>query len=116
MSSLCLRPKEKGKFIYLDSIKIPRTYYYHEYDNIVDTNKEDDGICIIPMNTLLHCFYDGDETVYFLDSKGNIRMRSEYFTTHKFYMDYGLAKKGKKLKEPTIKKFIKNIKEWYDYE
>lgn len=116
MENLCLRPRDRGNFIYLDSVKIPRTYYYHECDNIVDTDKADDGECIIKMNTLLHCFYDGDDTVYFMDSKCNIRMRSTYYTTHEFYMDYYLAKKGKKLKQPTIKKFIKNIKEWYDYD
>lgn len=113
---LCQRPINRGDFYYLGSIKAPRTYYFHEFDVIVDTHKDDDGVCIIKLNTPLHCFYDGDETVYFLDSKGNIRMRSEYFTTHEFYMDFNSALKGKTLKEPTIKKFIKNIKEWYDYE
>ena len=116
MSNLCERPRNKGKFSYLCSIITSQPYYQHEYDEIIDHYKEDDGVCIIRKGTLLHCFYDGDEMVYFLDSKGNIRMRSTYFTTHEFYMDYYLAKKGENLKEPTIKKFINNIKEWYAYE
>ena len=116
MNDLCERPKNRGNFSYLCSIKSPRTYYYHEWDNNVDTDKGDDGECIIKLNTLLHCFYDGDDMIYFLDSKGNVRMRSIYFTTHEFFMDYYLTPKEKSLKQPTIKKFIKNIKEWYTYE
>lgn len=113
---LCQRPINRGDFYYLGSIKAPQTYYYHEFDDIVDTHKDDDGVCIISMNTLLHCFYDGDNKVYFLDSKGNIRMWDRCLTTHEFYMDFNSVLKGKSLKEPTIKKFIKKIKEWYDYE
>lgn len=116
MNNLCERPKEKGNFSYLCSIKAKHPYYYHKFDNVVDNYKEDDGICIIRKGELLHCFYDGDSTVYFLDSKGIICMRSEYFTTHEFYMDYFLSRVQNKLKEPTIKKFIKNIKQWYDYD
>lgn len=116
MKEIWKRNIDRGNFYYLCSIKAPRTYYYHEFDNVVNTDKGDDGECIIKLNTLLHCFYDGDETVYFLDSKGNVKMRSHYFTIHEFYIDYGLTPKCNNLKEPTIKKFIKNIKEWYDYE
>ena len=116
MYDLCKRNIDRGNFSYLCSIKTTHPYYYHEWDDVVDSAKEDDGECIIRKGTLLHCFYDGDDIVYFLDSKGNIRMKSEYFTTHEFYMDYGLAPKANNLKEPTIKKFIKNIKEWYCYE
>ena len=94
MNDLCERPRNRGVFSYLGAIKNTRPYYLHEYDNTVDHDKEDDGVCIIRKGTLLHCFYDGDCTVYFLNTKGLICMRSHYWTTHEFYMDYALTPKG----------------------
>lgn len=116
IKELWQRETQKGKFGYLCSIKSPQTYYYHEWDDVIDNDKGDEGRCIIKLNMLLHCFYDGDNKVYFLDSNGNVRMQSIYYSVEEFYGDYCFTPKGKRLNEPTIKKFVKNIKEWYCYE
>ena len=104
------------KLTYLFSVKNPNTMYLHEWSGEVDKYKEDDGKCICNMNTILHCFCSKDLVIYFLNSKGNIVLKTFVNDSLEFYIEWGSHIQEFKLKEPTIKKFINNIKDWYEEE
>lgn len=112
--------------IYLNSFKCPLTYYYHEFDNIVDNDKSDDGICFIKKNTMLHLLIyvvDGNVTAYYLDNKKRLRMRTLDFDYENYIRKYNSDLEFKKLystfditlrkEHSLIKKLNEYIKDFY---
>ena len=113
--------------IYLSSFKCPLTYYYHEFDDIVDNDKSDDGICLIKKNTMLHLFVhivDGNVTAYYLDNKKRLRMRTLDFDSKAYIKKCSSDEEFRKLHSTydislrkehfLIKKLKEYIKDFYN--
>lgn len=113
---------QNNEMCYLLTAKMPCAFYYNCNNGEIDTwsfGKQYDNYklgvdyeIMIRKNSIMHLFFNGKDRVYFMNSKGAIKMYIEVNDTQEFYIRYSGLKELKPLSELKIKEFIEYIKEF----